>query len=712
MMTAEAMFSAETTDADLVGESLTGDCDAFGHIVTRYQSLVCSLAYSATGNLSLSEDLAQEIFVAAWKQLSALREPAKLRPWLCRIARNHIYDALHKEGREPSHAAEPLETAHALPALEPLPVDRAISEEEEAILWRAVECIPELYREPLILFYREQQSIGAVAQSLELTEDAVKQRLSRGRKLLTEKMAAFVEGALKRTRPGKAFTVSVLAALPLFTTSGKAAVAGAATAAQSAGATKSAMGLGGLSSVAGAVVGGLAAMLGLKASMDGARSEPERALVMALVRVGLLYVFNFAIVLFAFALFGFPLAQSHATAYAAVIGALAMLYVGGLLGFVWWGRRRLRVLRCAETGPTPAEFNWHPRRRAFEYQSRWCLFGLPLLHVKFGDYYAGQFEVACGWIAIGDAACGVLFAAGWIAFGGLAAGFVGMGLGAVGLLALGGLASGALAVGSMAFGAVALGWIAAKGATAFSAGCAIGNFAAAPHANDPTAREFFSAGMMSAAVLVLKQSYWLAVFALWPFVLWQGQANVPGASATESAGAARRAEQTKSGNMDARRGIDSRPATSGATGPATNVSPDNTLFRARRRRRLALRLALLMPLLCVNTYFFATLPHKMKSVASLAAYLVALFSFLGLIFTLIGLVVRRGFAPGWQIRCPACGLTVDAATCLARIGAIGTGRRWGWCDRCRKHRWLVIEPMPPPQDSTGENSNPQSDSKP
>ena len=86
-MTTEAMHAAELSDADLVGESLNGDRDAFGRVVERYQTLIASLAYCATGNVSQSEDLAQQTFVNAWKQLAELREPAKLRPWLCSIAR-------------------------------------------------------------------------------------------------------------------------------------------------------------------------------------------------------------------------------------------------------------------------------------------------------------------------------------------------------------------------------------------------------------------------------------------------------------------------------------------------------------------------------------------------------------------------------------------------------------------------------------------------
>src|SRR5688500_7623800 len=155
----------QISDADLVANSLAGDRRAFGAIVGRYQSLICSMAFSATGSLTQSEDLAQETFVTGWKQLRQLREPAKLRSWLCGIARNIINTAVRKQGRDPAAAAEPLEQAEALAGDEPAPPAHAISREEEAILWRSIERIPETYREALVLFYREHQSIQQVAQA-------------------------------------------------------------------------------------------------------------------------------------------------------------------------------------------------------------------------------------------------------------------------------------------------------------------------------------------------------------------------------------------------------------------------------------------------------------------------------------------------------------------------------------------------------------------
>ena len=225
-MKSDMMDAVELSDADLVAESLSGDRDAFGRIVERYQTLIASVAYCATGNVSQSEDLAQETFVSAWKELAALREPAKLRSWLCSITRFLIGKEFRRQGREPIYEAESLETLDEWTSPEPLPPEHAISQEELTLLWRSLERIPPAYREPLVLFYREHQSIEAVAADLGLSEDAVKQRLSRGRKFLQEQFMAFVAGALDQTRPGKTFALGVIAALPLLGATAKGATVG------------------------------------------------------------------------------------------------------------------------------------------------------------------------------------------------------------------------------------------------------------------------------------------------------------------------------------------------------------------------------------------------------------------------------------------------------------------------------------------------------
>jgi len=262
-------------DAELVGLCLSGDRDAFGRIVERYQSLVCALAYSACGDLARSEDLAQETFIAAWRQLSALKEPTKLKSWLCGIVRNLIQNSVRAQTRNPLATAVTWEDEVAAGPERDAPSDEAMSKEEEAILWRVLETLPRPYRDPLVLYYRSGDSTAEVADALELSEEAVRQRLSRGRAMLNERVTRLVESGLRRSNPTKAFAVAVLAALPL--ASAQAGVAsGVAATAKGTGALKTAGGLGAFLAALAGIVPVLGGLVGLWGHLENTRTRRER----------------------------------------------------------------------------------------------------------------------------------------------------------------------------------------------------------------------------------------------------------------------------------------------------------------------------------------------------------------------------------------------------------------------------------------------------
>ena len=257
----DALRIMNQSDTELTLQAAVGHRDSFARIVARYQSLICSLAYSATGNLSRSEDMAQETFVAAWKGLKKLREPEKLRSWLCGIVRNIAAADARGAKHDPMRAARELNTAMNIPSSEAAQVNRVISNEEETILWSSLRQIPSSYREPLILFYREEQSIENVARQLGLSQEAVKQRLSRGRKLLRKEIETFVETALRKSGPGPNFTSIVLAGLP------EASLTAAATGSVGKGVSLTKTGsflvfLGGIAAPILGAVGGVMSMIG------------------------------------------------------------------------------------------------------------------------------------------------------------------------------------------------------------------------------------------------------------------------------------------------------------------------------------------------------------------------------------------------------------------------------------------------------------------
>src|SRR6516162_2460243 len=258
MTTLPRTENALESDSNLWQLVCRGSTSAFEVLVGRYQSLVCSVAYSACGNLALSEDVAQETFWAAWRQRASLEQPDRLKAWLCGIARNLAKNARRKAQRPVESALAP-DVLTELPTDLPGPSEEAVSREEESLVWQALERIPEAYREPLILFYREDHSVAEVAGALSLSEDAVKQRLSRGRGMLRERVAELVEGGLRRSRPGRRFTVTVMAGLAAHAAGAKAALAGAGA---GAGAWKAAAGAAGAGGALGGLLGTLGGLLG------------------------------------------------------------------------------------------------------------------------------------------------------------------------------------------------------------------------------------------------------------------------------------------------------------------------------------------------------------------------------------------------------------------------------------------------------------------
>jgi RNA polymerase sigma factor (sigma-70 family) len=502
MIAIEAKRGAQPNDAELVAKSLAGDQDAFRQIVERYQTLICSLVYCATGSVSQSEDLAQETFIAAWKDLAELREPSKLRSWLCSIVRFRIGTRFRQQGREPSHAAEPLEAVDSAAAREVPPSDQAVANEEMAILWRQLERIPEIYREPLVLFYREHQSIETVAVNLGLTEDAVKQRLSRGRKMLQEQVLAFVEGALARTNPGQTFTLGVLAALPvMFATSAKAASV-ATVAAEGGSLAKGATAGSAFGALLGPVLGVVCGCYGLRTRLKESRTPRERALV---IGYGQSLVAAVVLVTTSLLLLGFlagPL-WTHRPALVIALGLAMALVYGIFVAISSWrfGRAFLRV-RDEELRLHPELLRAQSLPLVWEYRSRATLLGLPLVHWRGGKLPGQEAQPAVGWIALGEVAFGVLFANGAVAVGGISLGGASVGLVsfggfAFGLLsfggiALGGIALGGVAIGLIASGGIALGWHAALGGMAAAHELARGGAALANHANDSVAQQFFA----------------------------------------------------------------------------------------------------------------------------------------------------------------------------------------------------------------------------
>lgn len=174
-LTAPLARSASASDADLVSAALAGSADAFGGLVERYRAIVIGLAMGRSRDLDRAEDLAQEVFLAAYRSLASLRDPETFRSWLLAIARHRIVDEV-RANRLPVVDA-PIERAAAVPPSEP-----------DADLVAALAALPERYRLPVVLRHMDGLEYPEVALRLGITEAAARQRVKRALDRLRERL--------------------------------------------------------------------------------------------------------------------------------------------------------------------------------------------------------------------------------------------------------------------------------------------------------------------------------------------------------------------------------------------------------------------------------------------------------------------------------------------------------------------------------------------
>lgn len=499
------------SDEVLVQRSLKGDQEAFAVLVRRYQTLVCSVAYTITGNFARSEDVGQECLVKAWESLESLEDERKFKSWICSMARNLAHNSNRHYAKMPNSEA-PQSYADPASSVE----HEAIEAEEERLVWDTLQSLPEQYREPLVLFYRQGQSVAEVADSLELSADVVRQRLSRGRNQLRKDVASLIERALENSVPTKAFTVAVLAALPANT----ANAATASTAGVMAtGAAKTAT----TGAILGPLIGVLGGMVGAWCSWSAARFQSQRDFI---VKTSIVYLIGISVFSAPFIAMNFgwnPVQQFGQKGYLKLY--LPWMGVFMLLNFVWIGLviRGYQALEKQDSDSSEGEL---PQSQVQQFTSqfegrRWqsatSLFGSPLVCVAFHDPgdNNGPFtpkHVARGWIAIGDfavakllgignvvrapiaignMACGVV-AMGVMSFGAISIGVISGGVLSIGVLGLAVFGVGVAVVGYLANGVLAFGWQAAKGVVAFSFHHASGTTTFATNENVEASIEFFA----------------------------------------------------------------------------------------------------------------------------------------------------------------------------------------------------------------------------
>ena len=175
-------------DDFLVSAARGGDRAAFGRLYDRYARMVHGILLSRVPPREV-DDLVQEVFLSALRQLHALRDVARFGAWLAAITRNRANDYFRKAVPDDK-------------ILEPVSEDQAdsrtnnhVAAQEAAAILAVLRTLPEAYREPLILRLVEGMTGPEIAARTGLTHGSVRVNLCRGMQMLREKLGQTAKGA-------------------------------------------------------------------------------------------------------------------------------------------------------------------------------------------------------------------------------------------------------------------------------------------------------------------------------------------------------------------------------------------------------------------------------------------------------------------------------------------------------------------------------------
>ena len=178
------------SDEDLFKACADDAPGAFRILVERHMRMVRRLALNVLGDAHEAEDVAQEVFVSAWKARLDWRPEARFSTWLHRVAVNKAIDRRRSLRGVSQASPEPQETITRLAdadarAARPEDAHVRLERMESAKSLRlALDRLPESQNQALTMFYFEELDVGRIADLLDCSEQAVRSLLKRGRAAL------------------------------------------------------------------------------------------------------------------------------------------------------------------------------------------------------------------------------------------------------------------------------------------------------------------------------------------------------------------------------------------------------------------------------------------------------------------------------------------------------------------------------------------------
>ncbi len=179
-------------DEELVEKCLNGQREAFEVLVKRYEKQIFSLAYRLCGDYEEAADYAQDAFIQVYKALNQYDRSRRFFPWLYRIAHNTCINGMNKRPK----AMIPIEDITEIVTTEDgmaQPEVQYANAEMRQTIYQVIMDLPENFREPVILRFVEELSYKEIGERMNLPVSTIETRLFRGRQILQEKLANYME---------------------------------------------------------------------------------------------------------------------------------------------------------------------------------------------------------------------------------------------------------------------------------------------------------------------------------------------------------------------------------------------------------------------------------------------------------------------------------------------------------------------------------------
>jgi RNA polymerase sigma factor (sigma-70 family) len=181
------------SDAQLVARAREGESSAYEELVRRHQGATRALAYALVGDVTEAEDLSQEAFLRAFRNLDLLADPEKFAPWLRRVTFGVCIDwvrTFRPQLYRLETAADEVATL-AAPSGEPSPLDHVERLELTERVMRALAELPPRYRTPLAMYHIDGLSHERVARALDVPVGTVRSLVARARRKLADALGTY-----------------------------------------------------------------------------------------------------------------------------------------------------------------------------------------------------------------------------------------------------------------------------------------------------------------------------------------------------------------------------------------------------------------------------------------------------------------------------------------------------------------------------------------